>query len=110
MRREKRLQEYKLARRDTDVTPKEETAEPIVQRPELRRRQRTRRSSSSSPRLVRTSEAARYLALSPWSLRRLVQTGALPIVSSCDVCNWRFDVRDLDAWVERNKRIGEEVS
>ena len=67
------------------------------------------RSGASCPRLVRTSEAARYLALSQWSLRRLVQTGALPIVSSCDVCNWRFDVRDLDAWVERNKRTDEEA-
>ena len=44
-------------------------------------------------RLLRVREAAQYLSVSPWKLRRLVQDGLLPIVQA-----------DLDAFIERNKR------
>jgi excisionase family DNA binding protein len=55
-------------------------------------------------RLLRTREAAQYLSISPWKLRRLIQDGLLPIVQENEGTAWRIDVRDLDAFVERHKR------
>ena len=55
-------------------------------------------------RLLRTREAAQYLSISPWKLRRLIQDGLLPVVQENEGAAWRIDVRDLDAFVERHKR------
>lgn len=55
-------------------------------------------------RLLRTREAAQYLSISPWKLRRLIQDGLLPVVQQNEGAAWRVDVRDLDAFVERHKR------
>jgi len=60
----------------------------------------------SSRRLVRTSEAAQYLAVSPWKLRQLVLQGRLPVVQDTDGGVFLFDLRDLDAYIERHKRTG----
>lgn len=54
--------------------------------------------------MLRTKEAAAYLSVSPWKLRRLVQDGLLPIVQENEGTAWRVDVRDLDGFIERNKR------
>lgn len=62
------------------------------------------RSAALARRLFRTREAAQYLSVSPWKLRRLVQDGLLPIVQDSEGAAWRVDVRDLDAFIERNKR------
>ena len=56
-------------------------------------------------RLLRTREAAQYLSVSPWKLRRLVQDGLLPVVQAREGGAWRVDVRDLDTFIERNKRV-----
>ena len=57
-------------------------------------------------RLLRTKEAACYLSMSPWMLRQMVERRELPYISSGDNTSaWRFDVRDLDRWIE-NHRIG----
>jgi excisionase family DNA binding protein len=62
------------------------------------------RSAPLGRRLLRTREAAHYLSISPWKLRKLVQDSLLPIVQDSEGAAWRVDVRDLDAFVERNKR------
>jgi excisionase family DNA binding protein len=62
------------------------------------------RSAAFARRLLRTREAAQYLSVSPWKLRRLVQDGLLPIVQDSEGGAWRVDVRDLDGFIERNKR------
>ena len=57
-------------------------------------------------RLLRTKDAAKYLSMSPWTLRRMVERGELPFISSGDNSSaWRFDIRDLDRWIEQH-RIG----
>lgn len=61
--------------------------------------------ASRSKRLLRTREAAEYLSVSSWKLRKLVQDGLLPIVQDSDGAAWRVDLRDLDAFIERNKRL-----
>ena len=77
---------------------------PAGQQPASRRDSNVTRSSAPSRRLLRTKEAAQYLSISPWKLRRLVQDGLLPIVQDSEGAAWRIDVRDLDGFIERNKR------
>ncbi len=55
-------------------------------------------------RLFRLKMAAEYLSLSPWKVRRLIQAGRLPVVQDCEGGPFLLDVRDLDGFVERNKR------
>jgi excisionase family DNA binding protein len=62
------------------------------------------RSAPLGRRLLRTREAAQYLSVSPWKLRKLVQDGLLPVVQASEGGAWRVDVRDLDSFIERNKR------
>lgn len=65
----------------------------------------TLKTETVRKRLLTTKEAAQYLGVSTWTIRRLVQEGKLPVVSGCEECNWRFDVRDLDHWIEQNKEL-----
>jgi excisionase family DNA binding protein len=60
-----------------------------------------------TPRLLRTSDAARYLNISPWKLRRLVHDAELPVIEREEGtgANWLFDRIDLDQWVEKHKRL-----
>jgi len=58
-----------------------------------------------APRLLRTKQAAAYLALSAWQIRRLAQSGKLPYVAEVDGSPWRFDVQDLDAYIQRHKHV-----
>jgi excisionase family DNA binding protein len=55
-------------------------------------------------RLLRLKAAAEYLSLSPWKLRQLIQCGKLPVIQDTDGSPFLLDVRDLDGWLERNKR------
>lgn len=77
---------------------------PQAQQLRSRRDSNVTRSSELGKRLLRTKEAAQYLSISPWKLRRLVQDGLLPIVQEGEGAAWRIDVCDLDGFVERNKR------
>lgn len=62
------------------------------------------KAKAQNPRLLRLKVAAEYLSLSPWKLRRLIQEGRLPVVQDCEAGPFLLDVRDLDLFVERNKR------
>jgi len=55
-------------------------------------------------RLLRSAEAADYLSVSVWTLRRLIQSGELPVVQREDAGKFLVDIRDLDGFIERNKR------
>ena len=52
---------------------------------------------------VRTKEAAAYLSMSDWKLRRLVQEGTFPIVQDHEGGPFLLDVRDLDGYIENHK-------
>ena len=54
-------------------------------------------------RLLRTKEAATYLGVSAWKLRRLVTNSRLPYVNDRDGSPWRFDLCDLENYVEGSK-------
>lgn len=53
--------------------------------------------------LVRSREAARYLCMSEWLLRKLAHEGKLPYVQITDRSPMLFDRADLRAWIERQK-------
>jgi excisionase family DNA binding protein len=55
-------------------------------------------------RLLRTKQAAEYLNLSPWKLRQLIAYGQLPVVQAAEGSPFLLDIRDLDGYIERNKR------
>lgn len=55
-------------------------------------------------RLLRLKDAAVYLSLSPWKLRRLVWERRLPVVQDCEGSPFLFDQFDLDTYVETHKR------
>jgi excisionase family DNA binding protein len=58
--------------------------------------------SQLRPRLVSTRDAANYLAISAWQLRQLVHSGKLPYIED-GARSWRFDVHDLDCFIEGQK-------
>jgi len=53
-------------------------------------------------RLYSIREAALYLGRSAWSVREMYYHGKLPSVR--DGRRMLFDIQDLNAWIERNKR------
>ncbi len=58
-----------------------------------------------APRLVKIKQAAAYLAISPWKLRNLVQQGKIPYIEDGGGTSpWRFDVRDLDDYIEQSRQ------
>jgi len=61
---------------------------------------------SVNRRLLRSAEAAEYLSLSVWTLRRLIQSGELPVVQRGEAGKFLVDIRDLDGFIERHKRTG----
>ena len=67
---------------------------------------RSAKDGCISPRLVKTKQAAEYLAISQWKLRNLVQQGVIPYIEDGGGTSpWRFDLRDLDAYIERSRRV-----
>jgi excisionase family DNA binding protein len=54
-------------------------------------------------RLMRVKDASKYLAISPGSLRAIVQRGELPAVIPGNNAPWLLDVKDLDLWIDRHK-------
>jgi excisionase family DNA binding protein len=61
-------------------------------------------SAVITPRIVKTKQAAHYLGVSAWKLRNLVQAGELACIIGDGTSPWLFDIRDLDDWIERQKR------
>jgi excisionase family DNA binding protein len=80
--------------RDYNVTNSETTRLSAQQHGTLRGR-----------RLLRLKAAAEYLSISPWKVRGLIQAGRLPVVQDGEGSPFLLDVRDLDGYVERNKRL-----
>ena len=58
-------------------------------------------ASTIKARLITTRDAAQYLSVSPATIRRLHYAGELPAIRCLK--SLRFDVTDLDAWINHNK-------
>lgn len=62
------------------------------------------KAQPTSKRLVRLKEGASYLSVSPWTLRRIVQAGEIPIVKiGGEGSPWLLDRQDLDSFIDRHK-------
>ena len=62
-----------------------------------------RATTHISRRLLRTKDAALYLGISPGKLRRLTQSGELPIIQHDEHSPWLYDLHDLDSHIEKSK-------
>lgn len=60
-------------------------------------------ADSPSRRLLKVKQAAAYMSISPWTVRKLVQSQQLRIVKLDDRGPWLLDVRDLDQFIETRK-------
>jgi excisionase family DNA binding protein len=56
-------------------------------------------------RLLTLFQACEYSGLSEWKLRKLVHDGVLPIVELNGGEKWWIDRKDLDALIDRSKRL-----
>jgi excisionase family DNA binding protein len=61
-----------------------------------------RRPSQPGRRMLKTREAADYLGISTWTLRRLMNEGEIAYLKYRGGAA-NFDTRDLDAYIERKK-------
>lgn len=59
--------------------------------------------TDSEPRLLRLKPSAQRLSISVAKLRREIQAGRIPYISLGDHAPWLVEIRDLDAWTEKNK-------
>ncbi len=55
-------------------------------------------------RMLRVREAAEYLGSSPWKVRQLIANRRIPFLQDGDG-PFLLDIRDLDGFIERSKRI-----
>jgi excisionase family DNA binding protein len=58
-------------------------------------------------RLLTLKEAAVYLGRSSWGMRDLAWAGRIPVVRYEGGRKLFFDIRDLDAFIDKNKSIYE---
>jgi len=80
-------------------------AQPVdIADPNRRARDRQSPDVAFPCRLCSIQEAATYLAVSDWTVRRMVWTGALPHIRRGR--RILLDLRDLDAWIDRAKVNG----
>lgn len=56
------------------------------------------------PRLLSMPDAAAYLGMGVWTLRRLCWNGKIPFVREKKGAHYQFDVADLDKWIETKKQ------
>lgn len=54
-------------------------------------------------RLLNLKEAALYLNMTPRSMRKWVWNQSIPVIQFCKNGKWRFDLHDLDQFIEKNK-------
>ena len=60
-------------------------------------------NGNARKRLLKVKQAATYLSISPWTLRKLVKTQQLRIVKLDDCGPWLLDIQDLDHFIEGRK-------
>jgi excisionase family DNA binding protein len=70
---------------------------------------RVQRASEIPPRLVDVDDAGRYLGMSDKAVRELILEGALPFIQKIPGRSpYLLDVKDLDRWIEKHKRLAGE--
>ena len=75
----------------------------VLHRPQSPGPERQKKASLGQ-RMMRVREAAEYLGSSPWKVRQLIADRRIPFVQDGDG-PFLLDIRDLDGFIERSKRI-----
>ena len=57
------------------------------------------------PRLLTVKRAAEWLGLTAWALRERIWEGQIPVVQFVDGGKMWVDVKDLEALIQRHKRV-----
>jgi excisionase family DNA binding protein len=57
------------------------------------------------PRLMTLKQASKYLGLTVWAIRERIWQGHLPVVTFPEGRKQYIDRNDLEAFIERNKRV-----
>lgn len=65
----------------------------------------SQRADNPGRRLLKVKQAASYLSISPWTLRKLVQTQQLRIVKLEDRGPWLLDLKELDQFIDTRKEF-----
>lgn len=91
-----------MSRRLT-IIPRTEDSEPNSLQTRLAAGTGQRRSPPKQ-RMMRVREAAAYLGSSPWKIRQLIADRRIPFMQDGDG-PFLLDVRDLDGFIERSKRV-----
>jgi len=61
-------------------------------------------NSSITKRLVKVKQAATYIGVSAWKIRKLIQQGLIPYIPGDGAtAPWLIDIRDLDAYIDSQK-------
>ena len=60
---------------------------------------------NSSPQLLPLKEAAQWLGLTLWAMRERIWAGQIPVVQFPGGRKQYIDVRDLEDFIRKNKRI-----
>ena len=58
-----------------------------------------------SPRLLPLKKAADYIGLTVWALRERIWAGDIPVVRFPGGRKQFIDVKDIEAFIERNKEV-----
>ena len=69
-------------------------------------KQKTQRiANPMSPRLLPLKKAADYIGLTVWALRERIWAGDIPVVRFPGGRKQFIDVKDIEAFIERNKEV-----
>jgi hypothetical protein len=61
---------------------------------------KAKRVGDTQMRVLRTSQAAKYIGISEWKLRQMVYSGEIEVIRGK---YWTFDIQSLDHWIELNR-------
>jgi predicted site-specific integrase-resolvase len=59
----------------------------------------------TNPRLLPLKDAAQWLGLTVWAMRERIWAGQIPVVQFPGGRKQYVDVQDLEAFIQKNKRV-----
>lgn len=89
-----------MGRSLTNVFLNRSQPEPLVPCDLILAPTRQRKRPTVVSRMLSTAQAAKYLGMGQTKFREMVHSGEIPVIRGK---YWKFDVRELDKWIERNK-------
>jgi excisionase family DNA binding protein len=70
-----------------------------------KRKRRHKKIQWMPPRLLTIKKAAEYLGLTVWAVRERIWTGHIPVVQFPGGRKMYVDIRDIEEFIKKNKRV-----